>query len=234
MNRPNGTGDAAVLGTDRIESRSVLTAGRPPRRSSTRPSLCLLIGTVPALLAGSLIVGARLSTMLRMRSLSIAVAAGLVVVAVVVVVASAGGRQPRQLLHPARPSAGELMSLGAVGVAALLVLRRMSGFSFFSPMVYSVDAAHHSAIVTWIVDHGAIPSGYVAQFATYEYPPWAHLCAAVLSEIAHVQPITGLWLTAIGAIALQAPLMMATTRALSPDREISGSRRQRSPTAAPA
>ena len=95
---------------------------------------------------------------------------------------------------------GVTLAVVGVGVWARALNRNLR-----FPTVFTVDAAHHGALVAWIVDHQRLAS----VTATVDpllggltaYPQGGHVSSAILSWASGVPPLTALWLVAVGSVA---------------------------------
>ena len=188
----------------------------------TEPSHRTTIGALAAvslgvsLVVGCIIVAARVLSLIGLRSLAMCAVGGAVLFAIVCV---ASVRRDVVRLRIARPTQAELAVVLLALAAGWLIASRTFHLSFFAPTTFTVDAAHHVGLVTWMVDRGQVLHGLQPELTTISnYPLWGHVVPAMASSITGLEPITTLWLMALGSVALQWPLTALIVRAVSRSR----------------
>ena len=169
-----------------------------------------------SLIVGCVIVAARVLSLIGLRSLTMCGVGALVLFALVCA-ASLGRGVVR--LRVARPTRAELALVLLAVSAGWLIASRTFHLSFFAPTTFTVDAAHHAALVNWMVDRGHIPRGIQPELTSFSgYPLWGHVVPAIASSITGLEPITSLWLVALASVVLQWPLTALIVRAVSRSR----------------
>ncbi len=103
----------------------------------------------------------------------------------------------------ARPSVGQLAAvLAAPATMVALLLGPIRGV-VFAPVTFSVDVAHHGALVAWIADHGALPTSFQPELAGQSrYPAGSHAVAALVARLSGQAPITAMWLVSLAWVVL--------------------------------
>jgi hypothetical protein len=103
----------------------------------------------------------------------------------------------------------------AAGVALTLLGlgRSATNWPFFGPVGYSVDGAHHGAMVTWIARHGRLPDHIEPQLRQFsEYFLFTHRVIGDVSRITGLLP-----LRAMGIVGLTLALLSIVATSLMAD-----------------
>lgn len=169
-----------------------------------------------SLIVGCVIVAARVLSLVGLRSFAVCGVGGAVLFAIVCL-ASVGRDVVR--LRMARPTGPEAALVLLALAAGWLIASRTFHLSFFAPTTFTVDAAHHAGLVTWMVDRGHVPHGFQPELTSFsDYPLWGHVVPAIASSITGLEPITTLWLMALASVVLQWPLTAVIARAVTRGR----------------
>jgi hypothetical protein len=83
------------------------------------------------------------------------------------------------------------------------------------PRIRSSDFGGHAGLVTWITEHGGLPTSDRWPVAMSNYPPGSHVLPAAFAWITGRSPLEMLWLVAVLGAVSQWPLLVMLTRALS-------------------
>jgi hypothetical protein len=94
-------------------------------------------------------------------------------------------------------------ALGSIVSIVLLTGNSVSVILFFSKHIYtdSGDLAWHYSLIEFIVEHSALPGAHVARLGPMaEYPPGAHLLAAVITSLFGVSVLRVMFLSSVAAV----------------------------------
>ena len=186
----------------------------PSQRSTIGALTAVSLGV--SLIVGCIIVAARVLSLVGLRSLGACGVGGAVLFAIICL-ASVGRDVVR--LRIARPTRAEAALVLLALAAGWLIASRTFDLSFFAPTTFTVDAAHHAGLVTWMVDRGHVPHGFQPELTSFsDYPLWGHVVPAIASSITGLEPITTLWLMALASVVLQWPLTAVIARAVTRGR----------------
>ncbi len=122
------------------------------------------------------------------------------VVAGTLYVASSYLSKSRRWLPATLTRRDALVALSFLAVAIILVRVSLHG-STFAPVTFSVDLAHHGAVVEWMRVHQVIPTGSIPTLGGQaNYPAGSHTITAVLSWLIGLAPLQTMWVVSVGLI----------------------------------
>ncbi len=183
------------------------------------------IGVLGFLAIVPVVFAATLSLTMRaglMAGQSVKVAAGLSVLSVAGLALVSFGWVGLRDLRPTRPSRVELTVAAALLGMLVALWDRAADRSLLWPHLVGVDPAHHAAIVRWISESNGLPTVDSQLGGLVGYPVGAHVIAAAITSVSGLTPVTGMWLTALGAGAAQLFAIAWLTRTFSPRRSWTG------------
>ena len=164
---------------DRHSGLSVLAMVAPVGAS------CLIISMKAADLLG-------VSSLAAVLTVAVLLAVGLVVIA--------SGVRPHRVMA-LRVSGGEAVQLGALALVSVALWARALQRVLDTPVVYSVDPARHVSLTAWIVEHQRLVHAVEPQLGGLSnYPPGAHVLAAIATWVTRASPLATTWLVAVGSV----------------------------------
>lgn len=199
---------------DQGASLKAARTGARPARVRLDPLVAVCVG--PAAASAAIIVAGQVITTVSDRPPLVVVVTAGALLALGIALVSLGPRTIGRI-RIGRPTLRDAALASLFLVSAALVAQLTFHLAFFSPTTYTVDAAHHAAIVRWIVDSASLPVTDRFRLGSWNsYPTWSHLIPALVSKATGLQPITAMWLVALAAVFLQWPLTAVLVRSVRP------------------
>lgn len=196
----SGVGDQRVAAP--FAERATAVMQRP---GYVRVGVSFALAVIPAIVLSAIVVGCLATFAVGSTSKVLSVLIGLVILGAIG--AAAQVRSPAAI-RLARPSWTELSMVGLWLGTVLLISRNTLRWSWFAPVTYSVDAAHHSGIVAGFVERWSMANG----FDLTSYPLGAHASAALLQYVFRLSAVTAVWWIGIGSVFSSLLLVMVTAK----------------------
>jgi hypothetical protein len=180
-------------------------AGESPLPTTRYHSKGFISGTLLTIslaIAVDGLVGVILPRSARLPGFAVPVLAGLALAWLVV----------RSRVVPGRPLASDGFVFGGVLLTVVALGRSATNWPFLGPVGYSVDGAHHGAMVTWIAEHGRLPDRIEPELRQFsEYFLFTHRVIADLSRVAGLLPLRamGIFGLFLAVLSLAASAVLA-------------------------
>ena len=147
--------------------------------------------------ASCVIVSAKVVDLAGISSFAVVlVVAGILAGALAVV---AGGLRPRSV-SALRFKAWDALPLVTVAAVAVGLWARAFQRVLTTPVVFGVDPARHVSMTAWIVEHQGLVQRIEPQLGSLSnYPPGAHVLAAMATWVTGASPLATTWLVAVVA-----------------------------------